>query len=81
MGFPQARILEWLPFHSPGDSPDPGMEARSPALQVLYHLSHLGRLHGEYPEFLKVITLKPNSVVSSLWPTRTSVVWPHPQTS
>ena len=25
-GLSQARILEWLPFPSPGDLPDPGME-------------------------------------------------------
>ena len=29
----QARILEWgLPFPSPGDLPDPGIEPSSPAL-------------------------------------------------
>ena len=28
----QARILEWLPFPSPGDLPDPGIEPASPAL-------------------------------------------------
>ena len=33
-GISQARILEWLPFPSPGDLPDPGMEPGSPALQV-----------------------------------------------
>ena len=26
----QARILEWLPFLSPGDIPDPGIEPESP---------------------------------------------------
>ena len=30
----QARILEWLPFASPGDLPDPGIEPRPPALQA-----------------------------------------------
>ena len=33
-GIFQARILEWLPFPSPGDLPDPGIEPRSPALQA-----------------------------------------------
>ena len=35
-GILQARILEWvkLPFPSPGDLPDPGIEARSPTLQA-----------------------------------------------
>ena len=30
----QARILEWVPFPSPGDLPNPGIEPRSPAFQV-----------------------------------------------
>ena len=33
-GILQARILEWLPFPSPGDLPNPGIEPRSPALQA-----------------------------------------------
>jgi len=33
MGILQARILE-LPLPSPGDLPDPGFEAGSPALQA-----------------------------------------------
>ena len=28
------RILEWVPIPSPGDVPNPGIEPRSPALQV-----------------------------------------------
>ena len=34
MGFFQARILSGLPFPSPGDLPDPGMELGSPTLQA-----------------------------------------------
>ena len=30
----QGRILEWVPFPSPGDLPDPGIELKSPALQA-----------------------------------------------
>ena len=30
-GIFQARILEWLPFPSPGDLPDPGIKPGSPA--------------------------------------------------
>ena len=30
----QARILEWVPFASPGDLPNPGIKPRSPALQA-----------------------------------------------
>ena len=33
-GILQARLLKWEPFPSPGDLPDPGIEPRSPALQV-----------------------------------------------
>ena len=33
-GIVQARILEWVPFPFPGDLPNPGIETRSPALQV-----------------------------------------------
>ena len=31
-GISQARILDWLPFPSPGNPPNPGIEATSPAL-------------------------------------------------
>ena len=31
-GIFQGRILEWVPFPSPGDLPDPGIEPTSPAL-------------------------------------------------
>ena len=31
-GILQARILEWLPFPSPGDLPNPGIKSESPAL-------------------------------------------------
>ena len=33
-GISQARILEWVPFPSPGDLPDPETEPASPAWQV-----------------------------------------------
>ena len=32
-GIFQARILEWVPFPSPGDLPDPGIEPKSPTLE------------------------------------------------
>ena len=40
-GIFQARILEWLPFPSPGDLPDPGTERGSPTLQADALLSEL----------------------------------------
>ena len=33
-GILQARILEWVPFPSPGNLPEPGIEPGSPALQA-----------------------------------------------
>ena len=30
----QARILEWVAIPSPGDCPNPGIEPKSPTLQV-----------------------------------------------
>ena len=33
-GISQARTLEWVPFHPPGDLPDPGIELVSPAWQA-----------------------------------------------
>ena len=32
----QAKILEWLPFPSPGDLPDPGIKPTSPALGSIF---------------------------------------------
>ena len=34
MGFSRQEYLSGLPFPSPGDLPDPGLELRSPALQA-----------------------------------------------
>ena len=31
-GILQARLLEWVAFHSPGDLPNPGIKPRSPTL-------------------------------------------------
>ena len=51
-GILQARILEWLPFPSPGDLTDPGIEPGSPTLKAdsllseppgksLFHVNHV----------------------------------------
>ena len=41
MGFCRQEYWSGLPFPSPGDLSDPGIEPRFPALQqILYHLSH-----------------------------------------
>ena len=34
MGFSRQEYQSGLPFHSPGDLPDPGIKPRSPALQA-----------------------------------------------
>ena len=43
MGFSRQEYWSGLPFPSPGDLPDPGIEPRSPTLQVD---SLLNELHG-----------------------------------
>ena len=48
MGFPRQEYWSGLPFPSPGDLPDPGIEPASPMSQVdSLPLSHLG---GPCPE-------------------------------
>jgi len=43
IGFPRKKYWSGLPFPSPGDVPDPGIELESPALQGdSLKLSHLG---------------------------------------
>ena len=41
MGFPRQEYWNGFPLPSPGDLPDPGIEPRSPALQVDALLSEL----------------------------------------
>ena len=36
MGFPRQEYWSGLPFHSPGDLPDPGIEFTSPALADVF---------------------------------------------
>ena len=45
MGFSRQEQWSGLPFPSPGDPPDPGIEPGSPALQTLYRLSHQGLVY------------------------------------
>ena len=42
MGFPRQEYWSGLPFPSPGDFPDPGIEPRSPTLQAVSLLTELG---------------------------------------
>ena len=49
MGFPKQEYWSRLPFTSPGDLPDPGIEPLSPAWQAgSLPLSHLGSPAGHY---------------------------------
>ena len=52
-GVVQARTLEWVPFCSPRDLPDSGMEpSLLPRRQVLHHLSHQGSPPSQWPKRL-----------------------------
>ena len=42
MGFSRQEYWSGLPFPSPRDLPDRGIEPKSPALQTLYSLNHQG---------------------------------------
>ena len=55
MGFSRKEYWNGLPFLSPGDLPDPGIEPRSPALQdSLVYLSHDGMKSFHVPEYAEV---------------------------
>ena len=47
IGFSRQKYWSGLPFPSPGDLPDPGIEPRSPALQAD---SLLTELQGKFPK-------------------------------
>ena len=53
MGFSRQEDWSGLPFPSPGDLPDPGIEPRSPALQVDSLLRARRETHGAYIHFSK----------------------------
>ena len=54
MGLPREEYWSGLPFSSPGDIPDPGVEAVSPAWQVdSFPLSHQGSPFKFYASGLK----------------------------
>ena len=49
-GILQARILEWVPFPSPGDFPNPGIKSKSPVSPAL-QANSLPLSHRESPLF------------------------------
>ena len=72
MGFSRQECWSGLPFPSPGDLPDPGIEPGSPALQVdfFYHLSHQGKsLHSCLTLCNPVDCSLPGSSVCWIFPT------------
>ena len=68
MEFSRQEYWSGLPFPSPGDLPNPGVESRSPAgkasRQMLYHLSHQESLiqmsinKGKCSQFLIILKFK-----------------------
>ena len=60
----QARILEWLPFPSPGDPSNPGAEFRSPVLQAdSLPLSHQGSPYASKVK-LKILQTRPQQYMN-----------------
>ena len=53
MGFSRQEYWSGLPFPSPGDLPDPGIEPRSPALQAALTSEPQGKPMAESEEKLK----------------------------
>ena len=67
MGFPRQEYFSELPFPSPGDLPDPGIEPTSPALQAESWLCHQGRPNYRLPlgKFFKLLMPQfPHTTVS-----------------
>ena len=56
MEIPRQEYWSGLPFPTPGDLPDTGIEPKSPALQILHHLSHQQILNPIYMIFNPFIT-------------------------
>ena len=58
MGFSRQEYWSGLPFPSPGDLPDPGIEPRSPALQAALTSEPQGKPMAESEEKLKSLLMK-----------------------
>ena len=57
IGFSRQEYWNGLPFPSPGDLPDPGVEPRSPAMQAeALWTKHLGHTSGLTPESTPTLT-------------------------
>ena len=74
MGFPRREYWGGLPFPSPRDHPDPGIECMSPALQVhSLPLSHLGSPYGFFSIInISVVEIKGQLKFCGFW-------WMEPQ--
>ena len=63
MGILQGRILQWVTMPTPGDLPNPGVEHKSPALQV-------DSLPSEPPEKPKNTGVGSLSLLQRIFPTQ-----------
>ena len=70
MGFSRQECWSGLPFPSPGDLPDPGIEPRSPALQADTLPSEPPGMGGKQKDFLSLQFLKNNQPKLILMPNR-----------
>ena len=58
-GILQVRILEWEPFPSTGDVPNPGIEQGLPQCrQILYQLSHPGNALEAFKIYTEFIAMR-----------------------
>ena len=58
MGFPDQEYWSGLPFPSPGDLPDPGMEPTSPALTGGFFTTEPPWKPGKFIEINKIVFVK-----------------------
>ena len=70
MRFPRQEYWSELPFPSPGDLPDPGIEPKSPALQadslpMSYQETHLKSI--EQPQTLSMRAIEGSIFLAFLW--------------
>ena len=75
MGFFRQEYWSGLPFPSPGDLPNPGIEPGSPALQAgAYHLSHHGTKQLEPVKHGLVGTMEPTKQTNCLFSQVNSII-------
>ena len=92
MGFSRQEYWSGLPFPSPGDLPNPGIEPRSPTLQadaltsasptiIKWYVQHTVTVSGKefiFTDSMKRLRRKPGRVVRMHWIWSISFRWGHP---